>query len=500
MQTTFPESRITACNDKPVREDGAFVLYWMIANRRTNDNFSLQRALGYARHLRKPLLVLEALRCDYQWVSDRLHSFIIDGMLDNAAAFANTRVRYYPYIESERGAGKGLLRALAERACVVISDDFPCFMLPNMLAAAAKQVPVRTEKIDSNGLMPMYLTDKIYPTAYNFRQYLQRELPKHLSQFPQPDPLAELDLPLLESLPDDILQKWPAADLSAWQRSRNKMLASLPIDHYVGIVGQRGGHQAAQQQLEVFLQQRLARYSDERNQPQQEVTSGLSPYLHFGHISVHRVFTELAAQEQWGIEQLAATTRGNREGWWGMRAPAEAFLDELITWREVGYNMCARNPDYDKYESLPDWAITTLEQHASDYRPDLYSLEEFEHARTHDSLWNAAQNQLRQEGRIHNYLRMLWGKKILQWSASPREALAVMIELNNKYALDGRNPNSYSGIFWVLGRYDRPWGPERPIFGKIRYMTSENTARKVAVKEYIERYAPSGQSTLFSNR
>lgn len=494
MQNTVPESRITNINDKPLREDGAYVLYWMVANRRPFDNFSLQHAVEYARQLRKPLLVLEALRCDYQWASDRLHSFIIDGMLDNAAAFADKPVRYYPYLEPERGAGKGLLRSLAGRACVVISDDFPCFMLPNMLAAAAEQVPVRMEKIDSNGLMPMRLADKIYPTAYNFRQYLQRELPQHLSQLPQSDPLADVNLPQLEALPDDILQKWPAADLTAWQKSRSEMLAKLPTDHSIGIVEQRGGHRAAQQQLELFLQQRLARYSDERNQPQQDVTSKLSPYLHFGHISVHRIFVELAAQEQWGIEQLSPTARGNRQGWWGMRASAEAFLDELITWREVGYNMCARNSDYDKYESLPDWAIATLEEHASDPRRYLYSLAELENAQTHDPLWNAAQNQLRQEGRIHNYLRMLWGKKILQWTTSPREALAVMIELNNKYALDGRNPNSYSGIFWVLGRYDRPWGPERPIFGKIRYMTSENTARKFAVRDYIARYAPSTQS------
>ena len=166
----------------------------------------------------------------------------------------------------------------------------------------------------------------------------------------------------------------------------------------------------------------------------------------------------------------------------------QSFLDELITWRELGYNMCAHRDDYDQYESLPDWARKTLEEHESDRREFCYEQSEFESATTHDKLWNAAQNQLVSEGQMHNYLRMLWGKKILHWSESPRAALATMIELNNKYALDGRNPNSYSGIFWVLGRYDRAWGPEREIFGKIRYMSSENTARKLKVKTYIQHY------------
>jgi deoxyribodipyrimidine photo-lyase len=169
-------------------------------------------------------------------------------------------------------------------------------------------------------------------------------------------------------------------------------------------------------------------------------------------------------------------------------AAAEAFLDELVTWRELGFNMCAWRADFDRYESLPAWARAALDAHAADRRPWLYAPDELERGTTHDALWNAAQMQIVREGRMHNYLRMLWGKKILEWSASPREALSVMIHLNNKYGLDGRDPNSYSGIFWCLGRYDRPWGPERPIFGSVRYMSSENTARKFPVKGYIARY------------
>ena len=172
-----------------------------------------------------------------------------------------------------------------------------------------------------------------------------------------------------------------------------------------------------------------------------------------------------------------------------MSRNAEAFLDQLITWRELGYNMCANLHTYDLYESLPAWAQDTLDGHRKDPRPLLYGLEHFENADTHDPLWNAAQTQLKREGRVHNYLRMLWGKKILEWTPSPEEALDIMIHLNNKYALDGRNPNSYSGIFWILGRYDRPWAPERPVFGKIRYMSSQNTARKLRLKQYLRKYS-----------
>jgi len=173
-----------------------------------------------------------------------------------------------------------------------------------------------------------------------------------------------------------------------------------------------------------------------------------------------------------------------------MSSSAERFLDELVIWRELGYNFAAHRTDYDQYRSLPEWTRNTLKSHAKDERVRLYTLQQFELAKTHDPLWNAAQSQLVQEGRIHSYLRMLWGKKILEWSKSPEEAARIMIHLNNKYGLDGRNPNSYSGIFWVFGRYDRPWAPLRPVFGTVRYMSSENTARKFRVAGYIRKFSP----------
>jgi deoxyribodipyrimidine photo-lyase len=482
-----PEIRLRKANEDDVRADGDFVLYWMTAFRRTEWNFSLQRAVEWACDLRKPLVVFEALRCGYPWASDRLHHFVIQGMADNARRLRRKPVLYYPYLEPEHDAGKGLLARLARRACVVIGDEFPSFFLPRMVEAAARQIAVRFELVDSNGILPLRAADKVFARAHDFRRFMQKTVRPHLEQFPDADPLAGVRLPKLERLPTSITRKWRPADPVEWA-AHPERLAQLPIDHQVALARALGGAKAAGNTLRAFLDNRMARYDEARNQPEQEVTSGLSPYLHFGHISVHRIFAEVMQQDGWVPDRIAAKPNGSARGWWGASPEVESFVDQLITWREVGFNMSWQRDDYTRYESLPDWSKKTLADHARDRRQHVYSLEEFEASETHDELWNAAQRQLVREGRMHNYLRMLWGKKILEWSANPQEALAVLIELNNRYALDGRNPNSYSGIFWCLGRYDRAWGPERPIFGKVRYMSSENTARKVRVKGYIEKY------------
>ena len=353
-----------------------------------------------------------------------------------------------------------------------------------MIDAATNQVTSRLELVDSNGLLPMRAADRVFLRAFDFRRFLQKNLLPHLADVPVDDPLARARLPRMTSLPANVTARWPMADPARLLATPGS-LNSLPIDHTVRAVATVGGSLAAKKTLHNFLQNKLHRYASDRNQPEKEVTSSLSPYLHFGHISVHEVFDKLTRQADWTPDQVAKKATGSSRDWWGTSPEVESFLDELITWRELGYNMCWQRDDYDRYESLPEWAQQTLDTHSRDDRPNIYSLTEFEAAQTHDPLWNAAQRQLVREGRIHNYLRMLWGKKILEWSASPRDALKIMIELNNKYALDGRNPNSYSGIFWVLGRYDRAWGPERPIFGKIRYMSSANTARKVRVRDYL---------------
>jgi deoxyribodipyrimidine photo-lyase len=468
----------------------------MIASRRTTWNHGLDRAIAWARSLGRPLLAFEPLRVAYPWASARLHRFVIDGMADNARAFARAGVTYYPYVEPSPGAGKGLLAALAAEAAVVVTDDYPAFMLPRMVEAAREQVHTRFERVDGNGLLPIRLAQDAFPTAYAFRRHVQRHLPAHIAAAPLADPLQGAADLRGATIPGRVASRWPAADIVALRTPSG--LARLPIDHAVGPTTRHGGPVAAHRALERFLEVGLPRYAEKRNDVTEDVTSGLSPYLHFGHISSHEVVARVLQREGW-LGDLSRTPTGAREGWWGASAPAEAFLDQVVTWRELGFNTCALRPDYDRYESLPAWALKTLARHAGDEREHVYDQTLFERGSTHDPLWNAAQGELVREGRIHNYLRMLWGKKILEWSPSPEDALAVMIELNNKYALDGRDPNSYSGIFWTLGRYDRPWGPERPVFGTIRYMSSANTARKMRVAAYIERYgsATAGQPSLW---
>jgi deoxyribodipyrimidine photo-lyase len=488
----IPPIRLTAVNEAPIRPDGDHVLYWMIATRRTRWSFGLQRALARAEELGKPLLVLEPLRAGYRWASVRAHRFVMDGMESNRRRFGDAGIAYHPYVEPEDGAGRGLLAALAERACVVVTDDTPAFFLPRMVAAAGERLAVRLEAVDSIGLTPLRAAEKAYPTAHSFRRFLQKNLADFLLDPPLADPLAAHEPSGRARISRDVRSRWPALAARAGDEA-------LPagLDPQPGPTGATGGEEAARSALARFLDERLDAYGEDRNHPDRDAASGLSPWLHFGHVATTEIVAGVLEREGWTPADLSGRTDGARSGAWGVGESAESFLDELVTWREVGHVFALRRPDdHDRWEGLPDWARRTLDEHAGDPRPHLYSREELEAARTHDPLWNAAQRQLRREGRIHNYLRMLWGKKVLEWSPTPRIALETLIELNNRWALDGRDPNSISGIFWVLGRFDRAWGPERPIFGKVRYMSSENTARKVRVKEYLRRYG--AEETLFA--
>ena len=483
-----PEQRIRIVNHNPINPEGQYVLYWMIAYRRTRWNFALQRAVEMANTLDRPLLIFEPLDCDYPYASDRLHRFVLQGMAENLADIAQ-QAGYFPYVETSPNFGKGLLAALSVQSCLLVTDDYPAFIAPRLIAAAGTHMPMRVEAVDSNGLLPMRLVDQAYPTAYAFRRFLQKNLPPHLMTWPQAKPLTELHHQGEVTIPESIKARWPSAT-GQLKAKENFPLHTLPIDHKVDPVNTEGGQQVASERLHIFLEDKLDRYADERNHPDLNATSGLSPYLHFGHISSHAIFSEIIRKYDWSPHDLSHRTDGKRSGWWRLPASSEAFLDQLVTWRELGFNMCVSAPEsYKDYGSLPEWARRTLDEHRRDSRPHCYSLKEFQYSKTHDPLWNAAQNQLRETGVLHNYLRMLWGKKILEWSASPEEALETMVDLNDRYALDGRDPNSYSGILWCLGRYDRPWGPERDVFGKIRYMSSANTMKKIRLNQYLETYS-----------
>ncbi len=485
---SVPRVRIRGLIDASPVSNGDYVLYWMSSARRGSYNFSLQRALELCRQLNKPLLVLEALRVDYPWASQRLHQFILEGMRDNRQAFAKAGVSYLAYVEPERHHGRGLVRELGKHAAYVVTDDFPCFFLPDALAAATHQLkglptPPPFETVDGNGLLPLRATERIFTTAQSFRIYLRKVLDAH--QAPAADPLAGYDLGPVKLRAS--LRRWFPHGVP----SEVRLPLELKLTYDIAPSTQLGGSVAAGRQLMRFIHQALPKYGQERNHPDDDGGSGLSPYLHFGHISAHEVVQALRTADAGTAlsEHKSPLIEHQSEA-------AAAFSDELITWRELGLNMCAHHPNYDQLSSLPGWAKQTIDAHRDDPREYVYSLEQFERAQTHDEVWNAAQRQLLSQGRMHNYLRMLWGKKIYEWSARPEDALATMLELNNKYALDGRDPNSYSGIFWVLGRYDRAWGPERPVFGKLRYMSTDSARRKLRLKRYLKRHGESQLALL----
>jgi deoxyribodipyrimidine photo-lyase len=493
---TVPSTRLRVLNDAQVRPAGHYVLYWMIAARRPRRNFGLQRAADWAKELGRPLLVLEPLRAGYEWASERLHRFVIEGMAANAAYFSNSCATHYPYIEPKPGAGSGLLEAFAARAAVVVTDDHPGFFIPRMLRAAALRVGVRFEAVDSNGLLPISLAGgRAFTTAYSFRRFVQKEVRQQLAYNPMEEPLLDLKLPRLKALPAALRFQFPAAS-HPQLCDAPRTIATLPLDRSVKPVELEGGWISGQWQLHSFIERKLGRYAEARNHPDEQATSGLSPFLHFGHIAAHEVLASLARAEGWRDIPDQARSDGTRDGFWGMSPSGDALMEQLVVWRELAFNTAANLPNYDRYDSLPEWARASLEAHASDVRPILYDLPALENADTHDPVWNAAQRELLREGRMHNYLRMLWGKKILEWSESPRIALDHMVHLNNKYALDGRDPNSHAGMMWIFGRYDRPWAPERPIFGMIRYMSSDSARKKLNLDSYLAAFAPTKQLTL----
>jgi deoxyribodipyrimidine photo-lyase len=481
-----PACRVRSMNQMEVRTDAQFVVYWMTSARRSSWNFGLDRAVEWANNLRQPLLVLEALRHDYPWANDRHHAFVLDGMLSNARAFKDSHASYGCFVADNDDSGSGLIEELAESASIIVTDVFPCFFLPRMLRSVAQRVKIKVEAVDSNGILPLSVSEREYTTAHSFRRFLQKTISEHLTHWPHPTPLTQLGF---YGKTENGFSSRLLEDPIHCLESIRENLSSLPIDHTVAPGTLVGGTEQGLEHLKKFKSSLFHQYHENRNEVDEGGTSLMSSYLHYGHISSHQIVHSILSFEKWTPANIPLESKGSRKGWWNLSEGAEAFLDQLITWRELGFHFCHHRPDdYDQYESLPAWALKTLDEHRRDHRPITYNREELENAKTHDSVWNAAQRQLVETGLMHNYLRMLWGKKVLQWSKTPEGALQTLIHLNNKYALDGRDPNSYSGVFWVFGRFDRAWGPEREVFGKTRYMTSESTRRKLKLTNYLHRY------------
>lgn len=503
---TFNTPRARPVNDRPPAPDRDYVLYWMQAYRRLDRNHALDSAVAAARAWAKPLVVYEGVRLDYPWASARHHAFLLDGMAANAKAAKKLGLNYWPFVETPDRPARGLLRNLAANACLVVTDDYPAFVVPGQTAALARTIDVPLVAVDGNSLVPLAHLGPAVSAAAHLRPRIHKAFADAWANRAAKVP----DLPRALRVPID-----PPFD--PWDTSTkvDAFIAGLPIDRAVKRVPRvPGGGAAGRKVLKTFLADKLLLYGDGRNAPDdpgETAASRLSPYLRHGHLSIQEVAEGvLDSAGDWDPSMLSPGRRGKREGYFHPDPNVNAFLDEAVTWRDVGYHwQYRRNAEsggrgaewktvdgvrvpayFDLDSTLPKWALASLNKHATDPREHVYTLPEWEAADTHDDLWNAAQTELAETGRIHNYLRMLWGKKVLEWSRTPAEAYLILEHLNNKYAIDGRDPNSYSGILWTFGLFDRPWPPDRKVSGVVRYMSSGNTAKKFKLDgyyEYVER-------------
>ncbi len=456
--------RLHAGQEPGPRAGGELVLYWIQTTHRAHDNFALEFALEQANGLGLPLVVYHALRPDYPWASDRLHTFILESVVDLAADFAARGLQYAFYLDPGPGArpARSPLVALAERAALVVTDYFPTFIVPRQTRALRRKVETPVIAVDSCTVVPLRQLDRQHATARSIRPVLHAALPHHLWRVRS----GEVRVRRTVELPFDPLVPIAAAIPG--------LVAALPIDHTVPPAREiRGGTRAGRARLERFVALGLPRYAESRGDPNDEdATSRLSPYLHFGNLSPHEVL--LAAREA------------------GPAAQFEKFQDEALVWRELAYNFVDRDPRHRTVEAIPTWAREELRKGEGDPRPVLYSDEALEQARTGDELWNAAQRAYLVDGWMHNVLRMLWGKAVLQWTPDAASCLRILEHLNNKYALDGRDPASYAGIHWIFGKFDRPFY-RRPVYGTVRYQSLKAATGKFDTGAYISRLS---QGTL----
>ena len=425
--------------------DGFCVVYWMRRSLRAHDNPALEVAIQLGNALGKPVLVFFGL-LPVANANLRHYAFLVQGLPEIQEELARRRVgfalRCYP--------DHSILKFCDEvRAALLLTDENPLRGPEHRLGRVVRNLRIPVWSVDSDAVVPCSLI----PT----KQYAARII-----------------RPKLLRLRDEFLVKGRNGVAKiAWRRNLPSLsydqscLEGLKIDRSVQPVKhQRGGTRAALLVLREFIRHRLADYPVLRNHPEAAGTSQLSAYLHFGHISPVTI----------ALQVLTASAP---------RPAKEAFFDQLITWRELAINFVRHDELYDTIECAEPWAQRTLAKHAKDERHALYSERQFENAGTHDALWNAAQVQMVEQGWMHNYMRMYWAKKILEWSRSPAEAFQIAVRLNDKYEIDGRDPNGYAGIAWAIaGKFDRPW-PERPIFGQIRYMSEASTGRKFDSKRYI---------------
>lgn len=426
------------------------VVYWMGRDQRADDNWALLYTIQLAKESGSQAEVIFCLVPGFLGAGLRQYGFMLRGLEKVSFRLRSLGIRFSLLKGDPVTAIPQYLEE--HKASSLVMDFDPLRMRQQWKERIAAKINIPFHEVDAHNIVPCRLaSSKQAFGAYTLRPSVRRLLPEFLDEFP-----------------DSVTAGNPIAGTPAFHA--DKVLHDLMPDP--GVPEQDGlkpGEDEARRHLGRFIEEQLERYDTEKNDPNLGATSRLSAYLHFGQLSAQRVALEI-------IKRVPAS-------------PSTAgFLEELIVRRELADNYCFYNAHYDSFEGFPDWAKKTLNQHREDERRYVYSREQFEQAATHDPLWNAAQRQMVQSGYMHGYMRMYWAKKILEWSPSPEEALAAALYLNDRYQLDGRDPNGYAGCAWSIGGvHDRAW-PERPVYGKIRYMNDKGAARKFDVKKYISKW------------
>jgi deoxyribodipyrimidine photo-lyase len=444
-------------NEKRIRllrkgtETAGPVIYWMSRDQRVHDNWALLFAQKLALEKKRNLVVTFSLVPEFLNATARQYDFMLKGLMEAEKELKRQNI---PFIILMGGPSEAIPKFIKEhKASTLVSDFDPLKIKRRWKNEIAKKIKTPFYEVDAHNIVPcFYISQKREFGAYTIRPKIHKNLPEFLDNFPK-----------LKMMKND-------TSFSSNKIDWKEVHSLLKVDKEVKPVDWiKPGEKAAHRNLKDFIENKFDKYSELRNDPNEDVLSNLSPYLHFGQISAQRV-------------ALIVSGLGNHPS-------AEAFLEELIVRRELSDNFCYYNSNYDSFKGFPDWAKKTLNTHKKDEREFVYSVKIFEESKTHEDLWNAAQNELIRAGKMHGYMRMYWAKKILEWSKSPEEALKISIYLNDKYELDGRDPNGYTGCAWAIGGvHDRAW-VERPVYGKIRYMNRNGAKRKFDVEKYVKRFS-----------
>jgi deoxyribodipyrimidine photo-lyase len=443
-------TRLQQLNDRnPV--SGDYILYWMQQSQRASFNPALEHAIGEANAERLPVVVGFGLMDDYPEANRRHYAFMLQGLQEVERTLGERRIAFL----IRRGRPSDVAIGLARRAALLVCDRGYLRHQKRWRETVAREVRCRVVQVEADVVVPVGVASGGQESAARtLRPKLHRVWQAYLG---------ELDETAVERGAEN-LDLRSEVDLS----NVDAALDRLKLDDGVTPVRRfRGGTSAARQRLASFLEDRFQGYTGGRREPGAFQCSLLSPYLHFGQISPVEVALRVRDSES------------------GSDEDRRSYLEELIVRRELAANFVNYNDDYDRYSCLPGWARATLEQHRSNERPALYGREQLETARTGDRYWNAAMREMVHTGFMHNTMRMYWAKKILEWSKTPEEAFATALHLNNKYFLDGRDPNSYANVAWTFGLHDRPW-PERPVFGTVRYMNAGGLERKFDMPAYLD--------------